>query len=828
MADSVANLLLRITGDSDDARRDLEETAAELAAFGRQTAEAEAEVDTTAAKTALDLLQARLKEIDGTSVDAQANLDIAKAMIDAETLSRELAALDRDDVDIDVDVKRSVIQRITTLSRSVGELGDQTDETRGRLGRLTGAFGDGDNSINRLTGRLRLLLRLFPALVSGAGAVAGSLGGLIASLGRAILGAGSLATAFGATLLPVIALGIGAISRFKDTVDKAGSAAHELARVAGRAGEAFADMTKHGADRIFEGMAAALRDLTPMLSRLAPDFTRLGGAIGQAFRTLGKEFSNPAWERFFSFITRSAADLTPLITQAFIPLARILRNIATASMPFLLEAFRDLGRFLRGVAEDTGNISKLRDAIRPLIESTRAWVDLLGGIGSLFAGIMKAAGPFGDELVRYLADGARELGNWLRSGPGMQRVAEYFADILPLAKELVDFVAKLVRVFLQLGQLLAPIFTPFLRGVNEVLDALSSLLEVLNGIPAPIRGVIGTIAGLVLGFGKIKAAGKIAVGAFNLVVGALRILGGAFGDVLGRIRTVVGNIVSAVRKAFNAAKDAVVNAAKAIFERVRTIFGNVLEAARRIWQNIRDAVRNAFTATRDAVVNILSSIFDRVRTVFGNILETARRIWQNVRETIATIFGNAREAVGNILSAMFTAVSNVLGNIFERFRTVLSNVLEFIRGLAEKFLAAGKALGEKVVDGVVHALHTAGRAVKDAAQAIWDAVEGIITKPIDMVIHLKLPSLPDTAALGPAGGGEPVKKLAAGAFSTLSALAGTATAPIAFAATGPVRGGQAAGGNNYNLNVTTVGGGPPDPGAMLAKLSVLLQARGGV
>ena len=71
MGISVANILLQVTGESDDAQRELEAVARRLALFGRETAEAEADLDTTPANEALDELKVRLAEFSADDHSAE-------------------------------------------------------------------------------------------------------------------------------------------------------------------------------------------------------------------------------------------------------------------------------------------------------------------------------------------------------------------------------------------------------------------------------------------------------------------------------------------------------------------------------------------------------------------------------------------------------------------------------------------------------------------------------------------------------------------------------------------------------------------------------------
>jgi hypothetical protein len=89
MAD-VRNILLKITGDPDDAQRALRETAAEIQAFARQSAEAEVKIDATEARRTLANLDARLTEIGSRKVEPEVKVNIDQARARLRVLRTEL------------------------------------------------------------------------------------------------------------------------------------------------------------------------------------------------------------------------------------------------------------------------------------------------------------------------------------------------------------------------------------------------------------------------------------------------------------------------------------------------------------------------------------------------------------------------------------------------------------------------------------------------------------------------------------------------------------------------------------------------------------------
>jgi hypothetical protein len=108
---------------------------------------------------------------------------------------------------------------------------------------------------------------------------------------------------------------------------------------------AFQAITGGGSDAILNGIIRAMQTMARGLAPLRGGFTRLGQVIGNAFAQVANLFASPVWVNFFNFLLRSATRIVPPLTQAFIALANIFRQIIRAAMPFLirgLQQFRGL------------------------------------------------------------------------------------------------------------------------------------------------------------------------------------------------------------------------------------------------------------------------------------------------------------------------------------------------------------------------------------------------------------------------------------------------------------------------------------------------------
>src|SRR5262245_28539653 len=119
MALSANDILLRVLGDSDDAQDAIAILAGELAVFSKIQAEAEAMVDTDLAEQKIKELRLRLEALDLTRATPEVEARVGQAIAELEALELKLSQVDRESVDIDVDIDRTLPSRINQVTNGV-------------------------------------------------------------------------------------------------------------------------------------------------------------------------------------------------------------------------------------------------------------------------------------------------------------------------------------------------------------------------------------------------------------------------------------------------------------------------------------------------------------------------------------------------------------------------------------------------------------------------------------------------------------------------------------------------------------------------------------
>jgi phage-related protein len=691
MAGGIHDVLFRLTGDEDDARRSLEKVTAELKAFGSIHSEASADVDTRDVLIKLDRLQEELDRLDAQTTNVEIGADIGGARANIEAFRAELQSLPDRQL-VDVDVRQGVFERMARLTQQTTLLGRAVDVADQSGKSFLARVSDTAVHFGPFTTQLRTAVPLMAALSSVLVAVVAALGALVASLAAATAGLAALAVAAGSLLAPAIGLAVIAVKRFQAQSDIAGTAAHALQRAFGAIGRAARTLLP-AADPALRGLAAGIRAILPMIRSLLPAFRIFGRAVGDAFRALGREFASPAWRNFFQFLGRAAARVTPLLTRGFIAFFRIMRDIARGAMPFLIRGLRDFVRFLERVARGTGNID-----LSGVIGQLGAWLRLTGALGRLFLGFVRAAAPAGQGLVGWLAKGAEALTDWINSAEGQETIKQFFEDVLPLAREIAEFIGRVVVVFLQLGQAVAPIVTPIIAGFNQVLSVISFLLDLFNKIPAPIRTIIGFVLGLFFGFTRATAAARLLIGGF----------------------VALGAIGAGVFRAIG-------NAAEAVFNWLRTAAGDVGRALGGLWQGLVERARAAWNTVRNIVRGAIQAVVGVIREGFQRARDFTRNAWQTIRSVVG---GAIRGALGVVRSVLQT-MGSVVRTVFNAIRNTARDVWNAIRSVVGGAIRGALGIVRSVIGTIKSVLSDAWGAIKDAARTAWGAIKSAITNPIE-------------------------------------------------------------------------------------------------
>lgn len=850
MPDSVANLLLKIRGDSDDARRDVDSLSARLAEFDRQEAEAQLTLDTSEGIRELDQLQARLKKFALTETDADVQLKTGAFLKDVAEVQATLQALDAQDVEIDVDIKKSIFDRVSQLTSEFDTLKGGVEEVSGGAG--GGGFAGLKTNFAGFIGELGPGMVIVIALAAVlAGALVAALVAATASLAAATAGLIAMAVAGFGAVLAAVPLIIGAISRFKATADTAGTAANGLKVAAQSFGKEFINAIRPATIALFHDLAGALQTLQPVLKDLGPSFTIMARAIGGALRQLAGVFADPAMVGAFKQLVVSGAQLAGPIAQGIGNLARLFINIANAAMPFLVSGAQKVATALGHWADSTDNVGKLQGTMALLVSNMRSWLNLIKQLGgALLALFADALGP-GQKFVDWLAKGVEQIKNWLNSTEGKNTLAKFFQDVIPLAQTTISFVAKLIVIFFQFVQIVAPALNIVMGAFNVLLGVLIKVLSFLTpflqvGLQIVVmaanmatalvtlvthwdalRTVVGAVMTFILGI--VTSVVAAVVTAFNgLLVGltaAWNAIRAAASLIWNGIKSVVTAIVGALAGAVQARFDALRDAIVAIWNALKA-------AASAVWNAIKTVVSAAADAARDAVIAVWNAGKSTIEGIWNGIKGAASSVWGAIKSVISSAADGARDAAVSVwnaakgtLSSIWSSIEGAAHDLWGRVRQAIVNAVEAAKdavvGLAGAFFSAGKNLILAIINGMESA---AGAAI-DKAKSIAKRIRDILpfsepkdpSSPLRGLAKSGQAIMENLAAGIPKGGDALIKEIQAQLSAVPVAAAARVLQPVQMAPNVTV---------NRTYNIPPGPGGGMDPAFSAAQLDALLREEG--
>lgn len=587
-----------------------------------------------------------------------------------------------------------------------------------------------------------------------------------------------------------------------------GPAGHALKQAGRQTLDALREATDAGVNRIFRGLASAARSVRPLLRSLKGEFTGLGGAIGDAFADWGRELSRPEWIRFWERTTEAATRIVPDLNDGMRFLARVFRDIADAAMPFLedgAESFRD---WAKGLSQSTDDADGMSSAVGKLVDMAKQWFDLIGEGGKALFNIGRGAEPQISDWLDDITESLRDFNRWASTDEGKARIQEFFDNTVPAARDLLGAIGKLGEAFVRWGELASPALRPLYQIVGRVLDFLNGVLELLAKLPGPLGDL---------------ASGLAAFAGLRLVFGGGTGLLGSLGGVAKRL----GGMPGLLRAVPYAA------AAAAAVE-----YGDDLGKAAAELVGFSDAQIEAEENLRHAQTTLSTRLGDMAAVMRKFKRETGTAIRN--RDELYALFSpkeldraiEITKRGGDLMGHTF--VQRALEKLRDGRRTFRQwfaglgdDILGWVRDLSPQLERAGKT----IIDGIAEGIKAFSPALGNALQAGIDAIGGLLDDGGGGRRR---------GRRGGKGGSSKIGDIAGAALDALGIdladAAGRAAQNAKAAATEPLRarglGKVGAGGveqtaqNTFNMPLTVVGGGSPDPVATVQAVSRALRRRG--
>ncbi len=310
-------------------------------------------------------------------------------------------------------------------------------------------------------------------------------------------------------------------------------------------------------------------------------------------------------------------------------------------------------------------------------------------------------------------------------------------DVLtPLVKTLTAVVGKLAEV--------NPAFFKWAVIIGVVMTALGGLLIAVGKIAGAITS-IKTLIGVLGGLSKLAGLGSLITGT---IIPALGALGAAILPILPiilAVAAVAGLLYLAWKNNFLGLRDLVAQVGAAIsavfnfIKEVVTAFWQFL-TGQITWEEFTTRVSTAFSVMRDqlagiweAIKGIIFNAWETIKTVVGNALVTVGTIVNNALAAIWTAIVNAWEAIKTaIFSALVAIVESVTGN-HEQAVAIVTAAWENIKAIINAALVVLQAIVSTAWQTISTFTQTVWTAITQYLTTVWETIKSIITADVQLV-----------------------------------------------------------------------------------------------
>lgn len=298
--------------------------------------------------------------------------------------------------------------------------------------------------------------------------------------------------------------------------------------------------------------------------------------------------------------------------------------------------------------------------------------------------------------------------------------------VLPAVGQLSDFIGPKISGAIAAAQLA---LAPLIAQLGPLYERLSQNKEVVATVAAVLAGVLaGAVAAITVALGGMvvgvlaAAAPFIALGiALGLAGVALSKLGINFEDVRATIAKAVTFVTNTVMPALQSAFQSAVAAVRKQIDFLTGYFQSDLLPA---FQNIQTAVK--------AVVTFFQQNWPMIEKVVRPIVDSVVTEIEAISKIVLKVVGIIVDLIGGDFSGAWQKAKDIVHIAIDAIARELGNLDDLIRALIPLVLAAAKALGQAVLDGLKAGLTAAGGIALDIANAVTSAIKNLInTQVID-------------------------------------------------------------------------------------------------
>ena len=524
-----------------------------------------------------------------------------------------------------------------------------------------------------LVSGISLLVGSFLSVVSFAGTMGISLGGLAAVLGK-IVGVAALVVAGVAALVGGFVAAWNSSEQFRNTVMGLGESIGQLVQnLIGFLVPAFQSVGQ-GIMNLVTGIASGL---APFIQGVVELFAALWGII----------------QPIAMFLLSILGPALAVVGELFMGLMGILGTLIGGVLTALGQALSVIADLL------TGDFKGAWDG----------FVALLSGLGGMLESIVQQLFMVGVNLVKGLWEGILSAADGL-----ITLVTGWVQGLVDTVKALFGIHSP-STVFMAMG---VDLILGLIQGIVSMLGALiNAAVSLGTQLLTSIIGFVTNIAnGIRTGFNNARTWAVTAIS--NLVSGVVSF----FSNLVGRIVSFVSNIASSVRSGFNNARSAAVSAISNLVSSVVSFFGNLFSSISSRVSSIRSTIQSGFNAAKQIAISAFQALVSGVVGKIGQLLGHVRALPGKIKSGLGNLGSLLRGAGRDLMQGMINGIKSMAGNLVGAAKGVVGDAVAGAKNLlgiaspSKVFMKIGQQTGEGMVIGLERQTHAVTSAMRSMVQ----------------------------------------------------------------------------------------------------------------
>ena len=325
---------------------------------------------------------------------------------------------------------------------------------------------------------------------------------------------------------------------------------------------------------------------------------------------------------------KSTTEIQQILNESFSKLSES-EQIAAASAIF---GKNQMSSWLALINTAPADVQALNESLEQNGTTTEMAASMMGGFGGslekLKSSIDVAATSFGEALAPMIQ----------KVSDLIQKLVDWFNQLDPSTQSMIATIALVAAaigpVLVILGTLIGSIGT-IITAIGTLMPALAVLTGPIGLIVVAIAAAIAAMVWLTKNFKKVEAGAKLLWGTITEAFNAIKEgITNALKAVLMKIVSIWTNIHNTIAKTVIRIRMAVTNA----FNAVKTTVSN-------IWTAIKNKISTTIQGAKDKVSSVVDGIKTKVSSVFSSVLSTVKSVWEKVKKAITDPINKAKETV---------------------------------------------------------------------------------------------------------------------------------------------------------------------------------------